>query len=77
MPKPQGGTVRGKIKWYNAKKGFGIITPDDGSQVIFVHHSDVAGDHNRLKKDDSVDFEPTEGRGARQAVKVKRLEDSA
>jgi CspA family cold shock protein len=37
----------GTVKWFNADKGFGFITPEDGSKDLFVHHSAIEGDGYR------------------------------
>lgn len=37
-------TQTGTVKWFDAKKGFGFVTPDDGSNDVFVHHSSIQSD---------------------------------
>lgn len=48
----------GSVKWFNAQKGFGFITPDDGSADVFVHHSaiDMQG-YKTLADGQKVEFE--------------------
>lgn len=62
----------GKVKWFNAQKGFGFIIQEDG-QDIFVHFKDVIGGIDVLSDGDEVEFEVTEGRKGLQAVNVKKL----
>ena len=50
--------ARGTVKWFNAEKGYGFITVDDGSQDVFVHYSaiDMAG-YKSLEEGQQVVFE--------------------
>ena len=63
----------GKVKWFNDQKGFGFITPDDGSKDLFVHHSSIQGGGFRsLGEGESVEFETEQGeKGPRAANVVK------
>jgi CspA family cold shock protein len=52
----------GTTKWFNADKGFGFITPDDGSKDLFVHHSDIKTDgYATLDEGQKVEFEVGQG----------------
>jgi cold shock protein len=63
----------GTVKFYNDTKGFGFITPDDGSTDLFVHITGVVG-VDSLMDNDRVSFDVTQGReGKMQAVNVQLL----
>ena len=64
--------MRGKVKWFNDKKGYGFITGEDG-QDVFVHFSAVQGEGFRsLTEGMDVEFEVTTGNKGLQATQVKR-----
>jgi len=48
----------GKIKWFDEKKGFGFITPDDGNGDVFLHFSNINGEgFKKAEVDDRVTFD--------------------
>lgn len=62
--------VKGVVKWFNEKKGYGFLSQDDGDDV-FVHYSSIQGDgFKTLKEGDPVEFEVQEGPKGPQAVNV-------
>jgi CspA family cold shock protein len=64
---------KGKVKWFNPKKGYGFITSDDGKEV-FVHFSSVQGEgFKSLREGDEVEFEITQGEKGEQATNVVKL----
>lgn len=63
----------GKVKWFNAQKGYGFIKQDNGDDV-FVHYSKITSEGYRsLAQGDSVEFEVTDGEKGLQAVNVTKV----
>ena len=61
----------GTVKWFNDAKGYGFITPSDGSKDVFVHFSAVSGDGFRsLSEGANVQFETEDGPKGPQAKTV-------
>ena len=64
----------GTVKWFNAEKGFGFITPDDGSKDLFVHQSAIAGGGFRsLNEGDKVSYEAEESDKGPRAANVQTV----
>lgn len=62
----------GTVKWFNADKGFGFITPDDGSEDVFAHFSAITGGGYRsLDENQKVSFETQQGQKGLQAVNIQ------
>jgi len=62
----------GKVKWFSAEKGFGFITPDDGSQDVFAHFSAISGKGYRsLAEGQAVEFEIVDGPKGHQAADIR------
>ncbi|MET1248368.1 MULTISPECIES: cold-shock protein CspD [Sporolactobacillus] len=63
----------GKVKWFNAEKGYGFIEVDGGNDV-FVHYSAIEGDgFKTLEEGQEVSFEIVEGNRGPQAANVTKL----
>jgi CspA family cold shock protein len=62
----------GTVKWFDGKKGFGFIVPDDGGKELFVHHSDIEMEGFKdLNDGQSVEFEVGQGQKGPCAQAVK------
>lgn len=70
-----GDRSRGVVKWFDDSKGFGFITPADGTGDIFVHHSSVITDgYQTLQKGQEVDFLKVRGPRGPVAQNVRPIE---
>ena len=64
---------KGTVKWFNAEKGYGFITSDEGKD-IFVHYSSIQSDGFRtLEEGQAVSYDLTEGARGMQAANVEKL----
>ena len=64
----------GKVKWYDAEKGFGFLSRDDGGAEVFVHSSALPAGTETMAKGQRVEFGIAEGRKGAQALQVRLLE---
>ena len=64
----------GTVKWFNAEKGYGFITPDGGGADVFAHYSAIAASGFRsLNENQRVEFEVTQGQRGPQAANIRAL----
>ena len=64
----------GTVKWFNADKGFGFITPEDGSKDVFAHFSAInSGGFRSLEENQRVEFETQDGPKGPQAANITVL----
>lgn len=67
--------AQGSVKWFSAEKGYGFITPDDGTKDLFVHHSAIQADGFRtLNEGEKVEYDVTQGQKGPQAVNVRKVQ---
>ena len=68
--------TKGKVKWFNDAKGFGFITPEDGSPDVFVHFSAIQGEgFKTLAEGQKVEFELIDGPKGPQAANVTKAQN--
>jgi cold shock protein len=72
--------VNGTVKWFDEHKGYGFITPDDGTQDLFVHFTGIAGEgHRSLQDGQQVQFDVVDddrsGKGRTRAANVVVVKD--
>ena len=65
--------AQGTVKWFSQERGYGFITPDDGSEDVFVHYSGIeGGGFKSLDEGEKVSYEVTEGKKGSQAANVSK-----
>jgi cold shock protein len=64
----------GTVKWFSSEKGYGFITPEDGSADVFVHFSAIQGEgYRNLEEGSRVEYDVTSGQKGPQATNVRSI----
>jgi CspA family cold shock protein len=65
--------AQGTVKWFSDEKGYGFITPDEGGEDLFVHHTGISGSgYKSLEEGQKVTYEATQGKKGLQAENVSK-----
>ena len=66
--------AKGTVKWFNDSKGFGFITPSDGGQDLFAHHTEIQMDgFKTLREAQEVEFEAVNGPKGPAASRIRAI----
>ncbi len=64
---------RGKVKWFNNQKGYGFITPEDGSKDLFAHYSAISGEgYKSLTEGQEVEFDMADSDKGPKAINIRK-----
>ena len=65
----------GIVKWFNSQKGYGFISPEDGSEDVFAHYRNIVGSgHRNLEENQRVAFSIEQGDKGLMATNIKVLD---